>query len=69
MSRVRVEVRTEINVYEDAKSKTWGDSELRLTVGSHWNDPDAVVIEIEGKRYTVIANDVRAALAAATVNR
>lgn len=65
----RVEVRAEINVYEDAKSETWGDSELRFTVESHWNDPDAVVIEIEGNRYTVIAGDVRRALDAATVNR
>lgn len=65
----RVDVQAQITVYEDDKSETWGDSALRFIVESHWNDPDAVVIEIEGKRYTVIAGDVRSALDAATVNR
>lgn len=65
----RVEVNAEIKVYEDEKSETWGDSKLRFVIGSHWNDPNAVVIEIEGKQYTVIAQDVRRALDAATVNR
>lgn len=65
----RVEVVAQIKVYEDDHSETWGDSEKHLTLKSHWNYPDAVVLIAEGSRYTIIAKDLRAALDAATVNR
>jgi hypothetical protein len=64
-----VDVQVQVQVYEDEKSETWGDSTQRIIVESHWNDRDAVVIEIAGKRYTVMANHVRDALDAATVSR
>jgi hypothetical protein len=66
---VSVDVQVQVQVYEDDKSETWGDSSRRIIVESHWNDRDAVVIEVDGKRYTVMANHVRDALDAATVSR
>jgi hypothetical protein len=66
---VSVDVQAQVQVYEDERSGKWGDSALRIVVESHWSDPDAVVIEIEGRRYTVIARHMRRALDAATVNR
>lgn len=56
-------IRAEINVYEDDE-KPWGESDLHMFIESHWNDPDAAVIEIEGKRYTIIGEHLRKALRA-----
>jgi hypothetical protein len=64
---VSVDVQAKVHVYEDDASDTWGDSELQVIVESHWNDPDAIVVEIEGKRYTVIAHHLTDAIRAATV--
>jgi len=38
------------------------DTELYLEVLSHWNDNDFIVIKIQGKEYTILAEELRKAI-------
>jgi hypothetical protein len=52
-----------VRVYEiDGKELTGPKNDIRLSVHSHWNERQFIVIEIEGKRYTVVAYDLETAI-------
>lgn len=59
-----MDVRAEVTVYEHDQSETWGDSDERIILRSHWNDPDAVEIEMAGRRFVVMIEQMQAALRA-----
>lgn len=55
---------TEIDVYEVDGSEVH-NSESLLTVTNHWNRKNMVVIALNGKTITVLADDLRRAIDAA----
>ena len=61
-----IKVENEIVVYEvDGISTKSFDTKLKLS--SHWNEQSKVVLELEGgRRYTVVAKDLIAAISNAT---
>lgn len=65
----RIKVQSVMNIYEIDGKDTSGLELPKLTVASHWNRNNFVVLEVGGKRYTVEASDLRAAIQNATNTR
>jgi endonuclease V-like protein UPF0215 family len=62
-----VEVVNRIYVYEiDDNESEAGKSHPKVTISSHWNRQELVVIEIAGHTYTVNATDITKAIENAT---
>lgn len=58
-----IKVENKQQVYEiDGKDVTGPRDEYQLTVASHWNRPEFVVIKFGDNSYTVVANDIIAAI-------
>jgi len=58
-----IKVENEIKIYEvDGKDSIAIDGPV-LRVQSHWNERDKVVLIIDGKKLTVVARDLDAAIA------
>lgn len=57
-----IKVTNELPTYDDP-------AKPNLRVHSHWNDPNLVVIEIDGKNVTVVAHEATAAIENATNTR
>lgn len=58
-----ISVANRITVYEvNGKEGEPSVPRPEITVTSHWNRNNFVTIEIEGQRYTVVANDLLAAI-------
>lgn len=61
-----IEVESKVRCYEiDGKDTPMIDTP-RIIVRGHWNIDTFVVLEIDGKRYTVSAKDLHAAINNAT---
>lgn len=60
-----IKVESELKVYEIEGLDVTIDGRT-LKVLSHWNSHDRVVLEIEGKKHTVVARDLLAAISNAT---
>lgn len=54
-----IKVTNEIPTYDDPAKPS-------VRVHSHWNDPDMVVIEFDGRKVTVLAREAKAAIDNAT---
>ena len=50
----RISVTCELRTYDDTSNK--------LRVHSHWNENGKIVLEVDGKKFTVVAKDLEAAL-------
>lgn len=58
-----IEVTNTMRVYEiDHRDVTGPADQPPFKVHSHWNRSEFVVIEVEGKQYTVVARDLLAAI-------
>ena len=64
MSRIKV-INT-LRIYETDGKETPVNRNDEMKVESHWNMRDRIVLIIDGKKYTVIARDIQAAIANAT---
>lgn len=59
---MKVDMKAQVSVYEiDGEEHDTVEGE-KLIVRSHWNDDDMVVLEIGGKRLTVVGADLRSAI-------
>jgi hypothetical protein len=56
---VSTNVRAEIDVYEKDDCGDWGKCEERITLKSHWNDRDAIVLVVGGHSYVVMQRALR----------
>ena len=63
MNRIRVV--SSINVYEVDGVEVPRDLP-QIDVSAHWNRDTLVILTIDGKRHTVVASDLRAAVQNAT---
>ena len=61
-----IDVSSKLTIYEINGEETKGLNLPTITVSSHWNVRDWVVIEVEGKKFTVVANDLKDAVDNAT---
>jgi hypothetical protein len=63
-----IKVSSVVSCYEVDGKETSGMNAKRpeLNVRSHWNRQEMVVLEIDGKAYTVLASDLKAAVDNAT---
>ena len=65
-----IQVKNEIRVYEVDDKDVGFKEGPEFTVENHWNQTAYVVVSIDGKKYTVVAADLMAAIKNATnVNR
>jgi len=65
-----IKVSNEVTIYEVDGQATGGIPMPTMTVASHWNRDSLVVLHVNGKRVTVAARDLQAAVNNATnVNR
>lgn len=59
----RIKVESQVNVYEiDGKDTGPTIDRPVVRVLSHWNANHLVVLDIDGKRYTVVASNLEAAI-------
>jgi hypothetical protein len=63
-----IKVHNTVNIVE-IDGKECGGLDPTLAVHSHWNRDQLVVLELDGKRVTVSAGDMLAAIANATNTR
>lgn len=63
-----IKVNSTLDVYETDGQEVRELNGPKINVGSHWNRPTLVVLEVDGKRYTVSAADLDAAVRNATNN-
>lgn len=65
-----IKVKQEVQIYEeDDKDVALGERKY-IEVESHWNYNERVILVVEGKRITVLEDDLRAAITNATnINR
>lgn len=49
---------TKIDVYEVDGSDTKGIDRPQIKIKNHWNRRNLIVLEIEGKEYTVVASEL-----------
>lgn len=61
-----IKVSNEVQVYEVNGKETPAVDCPKISVHSHWNETAKVTLEIEGKKLTVLARDLGAAIANAT---
>lgn len=61
-----IKVQNTVTVYEVDGKEIGGINGPTLSVKSHWLRPSLVVLEVDGKALTVVADDLRAAIANAT---
>lgn len=59
-------VTTTVEVYEVDDKKVEIGSTKEISVISHWNYGDRVILQVEGKSVTVIAKDLKLAIENAT---
>lgn len=59
-------VTNEIKIYETNGKDTLVGENPMLKINSHWNRQNCVVIEIDGKRITVVASQLEKAIQNAT---
>ena len=62
-----IKVTNEISIYEvegKALETTIGDPKLKIN--SHWNNPDRVEMEFDGKKITILARELKVAIDNAT---
>jgi hypothetical protein len=58
-----IKVQCLVTIYEiDGRDFPGAPEEHQITVRSHWNRDAFIELEIEGKRYTVVASDLEAAI-------
>jgi len=58
----RVAVVNRIKVYQINDEDVPLNKEVNLEVHSYWNENSKVVLFIDGKRYTVVAEDLKTAI-------
>lgn len=58
----RLKVVTELKIYETDGKDTTELVRPKLKVISHWNRSSLVVLEINGKKYTVVGEDLKDAV-------
>jgi hypothetical protein len=61
-----MKVKNELQVYEQDGKEIKGIEYPIVKIESHWNYKDRVVVEIDGKKVTLIADDLRRAIDNAT---
>ncbi len=57
-----IEVENKVELYELNGDEISGIDRPTITVKSHWNDDDFVIIVIDNKEYTVAENDIITAI-------
>lgn len=57
-----IKVSNEVPVYEIDGTATSGIPQPTIGVGSHWNRDNFVVLTVDGKKITVCARDLKAAV-------
>lgn len=57
-----IKVISEVDIYEVDGSEVVGLNRPKINVLSHWNRPDLVILEIDGKKSTIVATDMEAAI-------
>jgi len=57
-----IKVTSDVPIYEVDGEETQTGPGPNLTVESHWNHRDRVVLVVDNHRYTVLAHDVEAAV-------
>lgn len=61
-----MKVKNEIEIYELDDTEVSSANRIHIGIDSHWNSNDRIVLVVAGKRYTVIAEDLRKAITNAT---
>ena len=61
-----IKVESKVTIYEKNGEETSGLVQPTLSVVSHWNLRDMVVIEVDERKYTVVASDLQDAIMNAT---
>ena len=61
-----IKVSNELKVYEINGVKMIAIPQPTITIRSYWNGDDRVVLEIDGKSYTLIARELEVAIRNAT---
>jgi hypothetical protein len=62
-----IKVSNALTVYEvDGRDVPLGEKTPSINISAHWNRRALVVVEIDGKKYSVIAEDIEAAVRNAT---
>ena len=56
-----MEVTNKIQIYEKNRKNVYSENRF-LHIESYWNGNSRVIIEIDGDRYTVLANELRMAV-------
>jgi len=65
-----IKVSQQVEIYEENDKEVPIGTNKYMGVESHWNHNERVILVIEGKRITVIADDLEAAITNATnINR
>jgi hypothetical protein len=57
-----IKVVNTVSIYEVNGTEHRGLDAPTLTVSSHWNNDRSVVLELDGKKITVAASDLHAAI-------
>lgn len=65
-----IDVENKIRIYEINDEEVDWNENHKLTIRSHWNRNEMVVLELDGKKIGVVARDLEAAIQnAKNVNR